>query len=90
MVCVVHTFNVIDGSDWDHAVAACKQMFDYEKRVFGQQMTFMHAITGDTRRVMTIGFFESKKAHDDYAKRERKTQRSRSCSRRPRRQRSGR
>ena len=70
MVCVVHTFSVIDDTDWDSAVAACKQMWDYEKRVFGQQMTFMRATTGDTSRVMVMGFFESKEAHDEYAKRE--------------------
>ena len=70
MECVVHSCTINDGNNWDQAVEAAKKMFSYEKQVFGQDMIFLRAITGDTNRIMTIGFFESKEAHDDYAQKE--------------------
>ena len=72
MVCVVHKFNIIEGKEWDAVVEASKKMFKYEKQEFGQEMIFMKAVTGDTGRIMTIGFFESQQAHDEYVKKERK------------------
>ena len=68
---VVHSCNIIDGNDWDQAVEAAKKMFRYEKKVFGQEMILLRAMTGVTNRIMTIGFFESQEAHDDCAQKER-------------------
>ena len=68
MICVVHSYEIVPGKDWQDAVALCKKIFLREKETYGQQVFFMQKLTGKRDNIVVAGFYESQAAHEEYVK----------------------